>query len=52
MADNSSKETDDLSDFINWVISQINPILEEGIAVYDFVYENMELKLINGDPII
>jgi hypothetical protein len=44
-----SKEADDISDFINWVISQINPILEEGIAVYDFVDQNMDLKLIKGD---
>jgi hypothetical protein len=49
--DNHSEETDETSDFINWVLSQINPILDEGIAVYDFVDQNMELKLINGDPL-
>ena len=34
---------------IKWMLSQINPILEEGIVVYDFVDQNMEIKLINGD---
>jgi|ERR1017187_5795197 hypothetical protein len=48
-SDNYSEDADDISFFIDWVISQINPILDEGIAVYDFVDQNMELKLINGD---
>jgi len=46
-----SEDANDSADFINWVISQINPILEEGIAVFDFADQNMELKLINGDPL-
>ena len=49
--DNYAEGTDDSSDYINWVISQINPILDEGIAVYDFVDQNMELNLVNGDPL-
>ena len=49
--DNYTEDTDDSSDYINWVISQINPILDEGIAVYDFVNQNMELNLVNGDPL-
>jgi hypothetical protein len=49
-AEDYIEEVDDSSDYINWVISQINPILQEGIAVYEFVDQNMELKLINGDP--
>jgi hypothetical protein len=49
--DNYSDDADYLSNFINWVISRINPILEEGIVVYDFVDQNMKLKLINGDPL-
>jgi len=49
-SENYSEDPDDSSAFIYWVISQINPILDEGIAVYDFVDQNMELKLINGDP--
>lgn len=48
-AENNSEETDNSTNFINWVISQINPILDEGIAIYDFVDENMALKLIKGD---
>jgi|ERR1035437_26234 hypothetical protein len=50
-AENYSEDADDSSAYINWIISQINPILDEGIAVYDFVDQNMELKLINGDPL-
>jgi hypothetical protein len=50
-ADNYAEETDESTEYINWVISQINPILDEGIAVYDFVDQNMELKLVNGDPL-
>lgn len=50
-AENYSDDTDDSSAFIDWIISQLNPILDEGIAVYDFVDQNMELKLINGDPL-
>jgi hypothetical protein len=49
--DNYDEDTDDSSDYINWVISQINPILDEGIAVYDFVDQNMELNLASGDPL-
>jgi hypothetical protein len=50
-AENYTEEGDNSTEYINWVISQINPILEEGIAVYNFVDQNMELKLINGDPL-
>src|ERR1035437_785983 len=50
-SENYSENADESSAFINWVISQINPILDEGIAVYDFVDQNMELKLINGNPL-
>lgn len=50
-AENYSVDADDSSAYINWIISQINPILDEGIAVYDFVDQNMELKLINGAPL-
>jgi hypothetical protein len=46
-----SEDAGDPTDFINWVISQINPILDEGIAIYDFADQNMELKLINGNPL-
>jgi len=49
--ENYTVNADDSSKYLNWVISQINPILDEGIAVYDFVDQNMELKLITGDPI-
>jgi hypothetical protein len=49
--ENYAEETDDSSGYMNWVISQINPILDEGIAVYDFVDQNMELNLVNGDPL-
>ena len=49
--ENYCEDADDSADFINWVISQINPILDEGIAVYDFTDQNMDLKLINGDPL-
>jgi hypothetical protein len=49
--ENFSEETNDSSDYLDWVISQINPILAEGIAVYDYADQNMELKLINGDPL-
>jgi hypothetical protein len=49
--DNYIENTEGSFDYINWVISQINPILEEGIVVYDFVDQNMELNLANGDPL-
>jgi hypothetical protein len=41
---------DESSELIRWTISKINPILDEGIAVYEFISENMELELIQGDP--
>ena len=41
---------DEASELIRWTIAQINPILDEGIAVYEFVSDNMELELIYGDP--
>jgi hypothetical protein len=50
-AENYTEDRDNSAEYITWVISQINPILEEGIAVYNFVDQNMELKLINGDPL-
>lgn len=50
-ADNYTEDTNESTEYINWVISQINPILEEGIVVYNFVDQNMELSLINGDPL-
>ena len=46
--ENYSDDLDESSEFINWIISQINPILDEGIAVYDYVDQNMELKLVNN----
>jgi hypothetical protein len=48
---NFSEEADDSSNYLNWVIAQVNPILDEGIAVYDFADQNMELRLITGDPL-
>jgi hypothetical protein len=41
----------DSSDLIQWTISQINPILDEGIALYEYVHQNMEVKLISGDSL-
>jgi hypothetical protein len=51
--DNSEdpENIEESSALINWIISQINPILDEGIALYEFVHQNMEVKLINGDPL-
>jgi hypothetical protein len=45
---NISQESEELS-LLKWMLAQINPILEEGVAIYDFVDQNMEIKLINGD---
>src|ERR1035437_3737654 len=44
---NTNKDSEKLH-LIKWSLDQINPILEEGIAVYDFADQNMEIKLING----
>jgi hypothetical protein len=49
--DNYDDETNESSDYLKWVISQINPILDEGIAVYEFIDQNMDLKLLHGDPL-
>jgi hypothetical protein len=49
--ENHSNDDEDISVYLDWIISQVNPILEEGIAVYEFVDQNMEVKLIHGNPL-
>ena len=39
---------DDSSELIKWTRSQLYPILDEGIAVYEFVDEDIDLQIING----
>jgi len=46
--DEGSESLDDSAELINWTRSQLYPILDEGIAVYEFVEENMDIRLING----
>ena len=49
-SENYSDDDEDMSVYLDWIISQANPILDEGIAVYEFVDLNMEVKLIYGNP--
>ncbi|MDR3610442.1 MAG: hypothetical protein P4L27_07770 [Ignavibacteriaceae bacterium] len=46
-----SESLEDSAELIKWVISQINPILDEGIALYEFVQENMDVLLISENSL-
>jgi hypothetical protein len=41
--------SDASTELLKWTRSQLYPILDEGIAVYEFVDENMDLQIINGN---
>jgi hypothetical protein len=49
--DTDYSDVEDSVAYIDWIISQLNPVLDEGIAVYDFVDQNMKIQLIHGDPL-
>jgi hypothetical protein len=40
--------SNDLNELVKWTRSQLFPILDEGIAVYEFVDENMDIQIVNG----
>jgi hypothetical protein len=46
--DTGVESTNDSDELIRWTRAQIYPILDEGIAVYEFVDENIDLQIING----
>jgi hypothetical protein len=48
--DSDEELNDDPNELIAWTRSQLYPILDEGIAVYEFVDENMNLQIINSAP--
>jgi len=41
--------SDASTELLKWTRTQLYPILDEGIAVYEFVDENMDLQIINGN---
>ena len=48
--DSGEEPYDDTNEMIKWTRQQLYPILDEGIAVYEFVEENLHFQLINGVP--
>ena len=46
--DSGEGYNDESSELIKWTRAQLYPILDEGIAVYEFVDENIDIYIING----
>ncbi len=49
--DSGEEAFDEFSNLIMWAQAQLNPILNEGIAIFEFVDENIDLQIINGTSI-